>query len=120
MQETCIVGYCPKLYDALQSAVHEEMPHELVDIWPNLSRQYDESDRQAFIEMILDGLVSPHDEDYDDIHHYITTVYEAIDDLTLAEMIENETIQKLMVNEFGYYLAVKECEPDEADLHQRR
>lgn len=104
MSTLCVVGYCPELYDALQMVAHQELPYEPIDEWPPHARQYNESDRQVLIEKLLSALGND-DEDLDkELKHYLTVLFEAINDEELRELVLQGTIINMMIDERGFYL----------------
>jgi len=106
MSKPCIVGYCPELYDALQTVAHQVLPYEPIDEWPPHARQYNEEDRDKLIRQLLLGLTDSEKCDRE-LEHYINVLFESISDDTLRGLIEFGAIEKLIINDRGYYLAVE-------------
>lgn len=107
MSNNCAVGYCPALYEALQTVGHQACPYEPTDLWPPKPTSYHNENREVFIKTILKALVGDNDAELDpDDYHYLCTVYNAVDDDILRKMLENGDISELMVDDQGYYLAM--------------
>ena len=119
MSKNCIVGYCPELYDALQTVAHQILPYEPIDEWPPHARQYNDEDRQRLVRKLLVALTDS-DECDKELEHYIEVLFNAICDDELKGLIEFGFISNLVINENGYYMAVEGYGPHEAQFNKHR
>lgn len=107
MSTNCVMGYCKGLYDALQAAGYDEVPYKVYDHCLAADElELDDLERQEVIDHLLLALIGLEEID-PDFTGYLERLWNSIDNEMLSRMISAGEVIRLLVNERGYFLAVK-------------
>lgn len=108
MKNHCIVGYSPGFYDYLQSVGYREVPAQVSDEpdspLASIDTQFVDWERLEFQDYLTECLIGVQSID-PDYRATIESLYEAIDDDDLRQLVEEGSIENLIFNDRGYYLA---------------
>lgn len=115
MRRGRVVGYCPELREAIQSATvlkyysdstrRDDPLHNAPAAWQE----------HLFERDLIRGLIGGDIHDAEDLS-FVEMVYEAIDDDFLRDAIEEGTLKDLRLDDRGYYLATGEFSSNETDF----
>jgi|EndMetStandDraft_3_1072993.scaffolds.fasta_scaffold00001_13 hypothetical protein len=109
MKNHCIVGYSPGFYDYLQSVGYREVPEQVSADEPDsplasIDTQFVNWERVEFLDYLTNCMIGIESID-PDYRATVESLYEAIDDDDLRQLVEEGSIEDLIFNDRGYYLA---------------